>query len=327
MRIRHVSSSIDPAPFVQRPGRFSLTSRGGTWPEVRQAKIRLKCREASSQRARRDVRDMHAGDAQAQKTLEANGLQVRRGKAWGLAGAIAKRGSQNWQDAWDLLKLCIQLGVDIAKPDTAAFNAALTAVGGDSRWAQALGMLTFMRTTAVLPNIITMGGVLRSLSRSEKNKAWQQGSHSLQQLTSLRLQVNVVVCNTALAACRFAWLAAVDVLAGASLQELELDIVSLNSALAISVQAPWSCGVLYLRKLHESALVPDAITANSRIQLFAQHSAWRWCLVMLDGGWQSPNSAGLNIAINGLANKCKWQKAWAIKVPESKCLQQQNIDI
>ena len=97
---------------------------------------------------------------------------------------------------------------------------------------------------------------------------------------------------------------------GAALSNgLELDVISLNSAVMVSGQLSWESSLSMLHHVHAASISPDAITCNSCIQCCSEASSWSRVLVLTFEGEQSPNISGFNAAINGLSSAHQWLKA------------------
>ena len=244
------------------------------------------------------------------------GVQVRQGKLWGLAGAIKRLGhSSDWRVALDLLQECL-----CWEPDVPAFNAAVTVLGGTSSWRNSLAMVDTMQASFIQPNVITLGGLLRALEPG----GWFRAIHFFHHLSRMTLETNVILVNTVLADSRSGkrWRFGLHILAAAASNGLELDTVSLNSAVVVSGQCnTWECSFTALQQMQraqDSNLRSDAITRNSCIQCCVEgrplHS-WKHVLLLIGDTEQRPNLSGFNSAVNGLAKARKWREAGPSKEP------------
>ena len=240
------------------------------------------------------------------------GLQVRRGKIWGLAGAIKELGSNDWKAALDLLQACMHWErwngpLLICGPDIAAFNAAVTILGSNSLWSKSLALVDTMQRSGLQPNIITIGGLQRAVPASR----WLHAIHFFNDLPRQMLEANVILVNSVLADTRSQqrWRFGLNFLEAALSNGLELDVISLNSAVMVSGQLSWESSLSMLHHVHAASISPDAITCNSCIQCCSEASSWSRVLVLTGEGEQCPNISGFNAAINGLSSANQWLKA------------------
>lgn len=240
------------------------------------------------------------------------GLQVRRGKFWGLAGAIKELGSNDWKAALDLLQACMHWErwndpLLICGPDIAAFNAAVTILGSNSLWSKSLALVDTMNKSGLQPNIITVGGLQRAVPASR----WLQAIQFFNDLPRQMLEANVILVNSVLADTRSQqrWRFGLNFLEAALSNGLELHVISLNSAVMVSGQLSWESSLSMLHHVHAASISPDAITCNSCIQCCSEASSWSRVLVLTFEGEQSPNISGFNAAINGLSSAHQWLQA------------------
>ena len=213
-------------------------------------------------------------------------MQLRGGRLWGLAGAIARLGrARQWAEALGLL----QSSEDLAKssdkaysPDAAAYNAGIKVMGTLSRWRQGLTALARMQQRLTRPNVITLGSVLNGLLQGGSlnvSKAWLRVVHLFADAKSSRLGTGVVLLNTVLASFSDdgQWQLSMQSLQEAARRCMETDVISWNSAVAASHKS-WTRGLLCLSALQMSALSCDAVSHNSAIQGCAGALQWEQIL-------------------------------------------------
>ena len=242
---------------------------------------------------------------------KAQGVQVRKGKFWGLAGAITQLGRSNdWKSAVDLLQLALEQWEKwdlLSGPDVPAFNAAVNILGRNVMWRNSLAIVDTMAAVGLQPNAMTFGGLLRA-------EPWARGLLSLDHMARLNVETNVILLNTALADCRSEkhWRFGMNLLSAAAANGLQLDIVSFNSAVVVSGQSnTWGNGLSILQLHTQSKLQSDSITCNSCIQCCAEGSSvnsWK-CILSLTHDNGQPNLSGFNAAVSGLSKAKKWQEA------------------
>eukprot|EP00435_Cladocopium_sp_Y103_P012729 s322_g3.t1 len=154
--------------------------------------------------------------------------------------------------SWSLaLALVAELHLKELQPDLISYNAAMDAIGS---WRRAQQLRSSMAASAQ-PDVVTLGAVLTG-------NRWER---SLQQVQTEKHQLNIVVCNAAMASCGSLWLRASSLLTEAV--ALELQPASRSQNILLSTLNAWQDALTFLRKAKGLGIESDAITFNSIMKI------------------------------------------------------------
>ncbi|CAJ1335485.1 unnamed protein product, partial [Effrenium voratum] len=201
-----------------------------------------------------------------------------------------------WADACSLLR---QLRLDAVGLDTIAHNAVIKACERGSQWPEALRL--FGEVGA--PDLVTFNTTISALQRGHE---WQQALLLADQVQVLGLRGDKVTCAASLQACERGgrWDLALQLLAEFRQQGQELDQVCLNSAVSACGRCrQWQWAISLLEQSR-----PDVVTYNAAMDA-CRGQQWQRCLTLLNEMFHSvlyPSIISYNIAISS-CEQGPWQ--------------------
>lgn len=200
---------------------------------------------------------------------------------------------------WDLaISLLQSLPSQKVRPDKASFNISIYACDEASCWPCALLLFDLLKSSYLLPSIVTYNSTIRAWARD----SWRQALQFLQ----LVYHPDLVGCNTSLRAA--SWCQALNVLDEMQSAAMVPDIVSQNSVLySLQKGAQWQTALTTLDTCHCSSLQTSSVTYGTLLKLCKD--SWLLALHSLQRmGWVNLES---NVVISGsMIASCETVSLW-----------------
>ncbi|CAJ1344376.1 unnamed protein product [Effrenium voratum] len=178
-----------------------------------------------------------------------------------------------------------------------SYTAALGACERGGHWQQAVALLATMSATrGAAPNEISAGA---AMSACEKAGQWQAASLALWRVRAGRLQLNTVLYNTAIFACRGScWLLAGQLLGDLLGRTLQPDLSTASSSVAVQArEGRWRSAVFQLP-------TQNVVARGAALSAFTS----RWDLALWLLGLR-PDAVCINAACTACERQLHWRQA------------------
>lgn len=166
--------------------------------------------------------------------------------------------ASKWAEAINLLFVA---QATTLQPSLISFSAAISACERGSEWEFALGLFQEMQSLWITPSTISLSA---AISACEKGSNWQLALHFL----SLTKAADVICCSAAISACEKGtqWSKALEILHGMPLRHCTPNVISYNAAISACENGnQWEEAMHLFASLRTQALQPTARTFNALI--------------------------------------------------------------
>lgn len=199
------------------------------------------------------------------------------------------------------------------RPTATTFGAAISACGSAAEWRGALALLRDMPVWRVVPNLILMSTAVVACRRKRGDLSLQL----VQEMISLQLEPDAVICSSSIRACGDRWEQAFALFEDAIQSSVAPDIVACNALLTACYEAGhWEQAVTVLDEVRRRDLSPTSVTHTLLLRSLAGGAQWARAAALLrhclsDDGCESTPEALTHRA--AVAQAChdasEWQRA------------------
>jgi len=185
---------------------------------------------------------------------------------------------QPWQEA-------------LASGDVVLCNMAITSLGRQSHWKQAVDFLEKIIEDELQPTVVTFASCLAACARGTEF----QGVRQILQHAQQAIQLNLVIYNIAINACEKVseWQQSLVWLQAAKAERLRPDVVTVTAVAGSCLEGQWQLGSWLLDEMTIKHLLPD---------LIAQHTSMR--------SMRASHASGSS---SGDWSNCLWQLKWMME--------------
>lgn len=207
----------------------------------------------------------------------------------------------------DLDGLVATLRSEGSLQDPKVLTMALSAVGRQHRWRDAIRLVSEMQQASHSPNAFAYNAVLSVCARSRQ---WPCALNLLKDMSWHSVRADVVTYNSAIHACSQAleWRQAISLVAEMKQQQLELDVITYNAAISACTEDGHECVKGLLSEMRQQRVDLDVVSYSAAICACGDGEALD-LLVDMRQSLVEPNVLTWSSAVTSCTRVRSWRKA------------------
>ncbi|CAE8729515.1 unnamed protein product [Polarella glacialis] len=222
------------------------------------------------------------------------------------------QGADRWKQVHQILAAMRRCGVEA---DVVIRNAAtsLLCSAGQQSWEEALGLLDEVRSSGLLPSIVTFTSVVDALVLSETGMQWQKSLQLVREMRKQDLRPNVVTQSSLMTTLEKAlrWQLALGALGGLRAQSLETNVITHSAVIsACAGVRRWAHALQQLHLMKHAKLESDVIAHGAVVAACAGAGGWRHsvqALLEMSCAGVRPNAIIYTAAFSSFGEQGAWR--------------------